>query len=246
MSNLTDALIAAKLVGGSGGSGGGSGLPPITPGSGVVIYPEETLTFGAVSSSIYGAQMSDVTISADEDYTVIFDGVEYSNPPYINVRGKFVFGNASIIGGGADTGEPFAISDAMGPLACLCSQGGTHSLAISQGEPQSPPDGSVLMVQEGAWAAAEIKAGAFYITPTYSGSTITSINRTFAEIISAIDSGATPVLWAEYNGHRSGTPYYVSDVDSESYVNFRTIQPHISPVWVKIEDDGSISQGNDD
>ena len=27
MSNLTDALIAAKLVGGSGGSGGGSGLP---------------------------------------------------------------------------------------------------------------------------------------------------------------------------------------------------------------------------
>ncbi len=29
MSNLTDALIAAKLVGGSGGSGGGSGLPEI-------------------------------------------------------------------------------------------------------------------------------------------------------------------------------------------------------------------------
>lgn len=27
MSNLTDALIAAKLIGGSGGSGGGSGLP---------------------------------------------------------------------------------------------------------------------------------------------------------------------------------------------------------------------------
>lgn len=30
MSNLTDALIAAKLVGGSGGSGGGSGLPSTT------------------------------------------------------------------------------------------------------------------------------------------------------------------------------------------------------------------------
>lgn len=30
MSNLTDALIAAKLVGGSGGSGGGSGLPEVT------------------------------------------------------------------------------------------------------------------------------------------------------------------------------------------------------------------------
>ena len=30
MSNLTDALIAAKLVGGSGGSGGGSGLPSVT------------------------------------------------------------------------------------------------------------------------------------------------------------------------------------------------------------------------
>lgn len=30
MSNLTDALIAAKLMGGSGGSGGGSGLPEVT------------------------------------------------------------------------------------------------------------------------------------------------------------------------------------------------------------------------
>lgn len=59
MSNLTDALIAAKLVGGSGGSGGGSGLPEITDGdkgkvltvietspTSVMFIPEQTLTAG--------------------------------------------------------------------------------------------------------------------------------------------------------------------------------------------------------
>lgn len=46
MSNLTDALIAAKLVGGSGGSGGGSGsvLPPFKFYALVVTYDSTTET----------------------------------------------------------------------------------------------------------------------------------------------------------------------------------------------------------
>ena len=244
MSNLTDALIAAKLVGGSGGSGGGSGLPEITPGSETVIY-DKTLSFNAMGPGVYAASMSEVSIT-DQNYMVSFDSVDY-HPTYKSVSSGFVLGNPAIIRQGADTGEPFAISNLMGgATACFTPQSGSHAVKIAQGEPQSPPDGSVLMVQGGAWAAAEIKEGAFYITPTYSGSTITAIDRTFAEIVSAIDSGAFPILWAEYNGHRIGTPYYVADFDAESSVIFRTIQPSISPVWIKIEDDGSISQGNDD
>ena len=245
MSDLMNAIIAAKLMG--GGGGGGSGLPPITPASGTVIYPEETLTFNPVAANIYAAPMSDVAISADEEYTVFFDGVEYSNPPYITIQGQFVFGNASVIGGGSDTGEPFAISNAMGGvLMCFCAQSGEHSLEISQGEPQSPPDGNVLMVQNGEWAAAALpqSGSAFYITPTYSGSTITAVDRTFDEILAAIDAGLFPVLWSTYNGHRSGAPYFVSDIDASDYISFRTIAPNTAPKWVSIAVDGTISQGS--
>lgn len=65
MSNLTDALIAAKLVGGSGGSGGGSGS-----GGGLYIEyakgsPTLNLTYKQVANAITGGNSVKLGVAAE-------------------------------------------------------------------------------------------------------------------------------------------------------------------------------------
>lgn len=152
MSNLTDALIAAKLVGGSGGSGGGSGLPEIT-------NVEKELYHGTPSfvnqGSGYLSQvpLSDpISVSVGDSVQFTFDGTIY-NCTVSEMQGSQFFGNLSFVGAGEDTGEPFVADLNPQVLVILTTNAGaTHEVALSA-TVQYPPDGTALVVKNGEWKA---------------------------------------------------------------------------------------------
>lgn len=146
MSNLTEALIAAKLVGGSGGSGGGSGLPEITTET-VEIMPEATLSFSS-SGGNYGAP-TDFVPDNGATYVISWDGVDYTCTT-LTQGGMFALGNMLILGG-PDTGEPFLITNMMGTGGWITqSTAATHLCGITQ-ERQTPPNKAILIVEDGEW-----------------------------------------------------------------------------------------------
>lgn len=153
MSNLTDALIAAKLVGGSGGSGGGSGLPEITPGAQTIIFPQTILSF--VDREYYDGETA-LSLTAGESYTISWDGTDYvcvSTPS----EDEISLGNLSLMNPSLpNTGEPFVIDYYYGEgatelMILADNNNASHSIGITQGTPQTPADGSIMQVVNGAW-----------------------------------------------------------------------------------------------
>lgn len=151
MSNLTDALIAAKLMGGSGGSGGGSGLPEIGTETQTVL-PEATLSFSDAGGGMYTAP-TDFVATSGSTYTVTWDGTDYECTPLV-MGGQYALGNMGILGG-EDTGEPFLLTNAMGGnMWITTSSAATHVCKIA-GLVQFPADGSALVVAGGEWAVQD-------------------------------------------------------------------------------------------
>lgn len=154
MSNLTDALIAAKLVGGSGGSGGGSGLPEIES-TATTVFAEQTLAFSE-RGNVYGADPLNLVLAIRETYTVTWDGTDYTCTAVDDGSGGVAIGNLSIWENGPDTGEPFmfgysSLSNAT--YIFSSSTAASHTIKITQ-DSQTPADGTALSVQNGAWAAS--------------------------------------------------------------------------------------------
>lgn len=152
MSNLTEALIAAKLVGGSGGSGGGSGLPEIRTES-VTILPEQSITLesmGGMYSTHIDGQFSLVTGST---ITTVWNGVSY-DCIIKDFDGLYAWGNLSIIGEGSDTGEPFLMSYEGNGIDVVSSSGGSRTVSLATSV-TNYPDGSILVAINGEWAKAE-------------------------------------------------------------------------------------------
>lgn len=150
MSNLTDALIAAKLVGGSGGSGGGSGLPEITTGV-VPLFPESNISFEDYGDGWYSGSFEySGGLNVGEDYIFTWDGVDYTCTAHM---GDFYpyFGNMAIIGESPDTGEPFFCSpdDSFMYINTLSTEA-SHTVAL-KGQGQTPADGSQLIVKNAEW-----------------------------------------------------------------------------------------------
>lgn len=151
MSNLTDALIAAKLVGGSGGSGGGSGLPEIT-------NVEKELYHGTPSFVNQGGEYlchvplsEPISVSVGDSVQFTFDGTSY-NYTVSEIQDSQDFGNLSLAGAGEDTGEPFVASLNPQTLEIMTTNAGaTHEVALSA-TVQYPPDGTALVVKNGEWA----------------------------------------------------------------------------------------------
>ena len=111
--SVIDAIIAKKLCGG----GGGSVPKPLTydympegyPKKGmqtITLMEEQELEFD-LNEGLYGAGLTEVLeLIGGQTYTVNWDGTEYECVCVV-IESIHVLGNLSILGAGADTGEPF-------------------------------------------------------------------------------------------------------------------------------------------
>lgn len=162
MSNLTDALIAAKLVGGSGGSGGGSGLPEIEMAESTTpLIASESVSFTQQGDMYMGVVIKALSIVVGDTVQVTWDGTNYVCPVF-DFEGLAGWGNMSILDMGSDTGEPFLMyyGSEGGTSATEMSTlqaGASHTIALDKVTlVQTPPDGYVLMVVDGEWKAAPL------------------------------------------------------------------------------------------
>jgi len=149
MSNLTDAIIAAKLMG-NGGGGGGGGLPPITTETETIVETQSlsfTSSYGMLIAAVAGA------LVADTNYTVSFDGTDYDVTGFL-FSGIPTAGNLAIAEMGADTGEPFLCQNDSGQIMIAVATGATHTVGISSST-TNYPDGSILIAIGGEWQKAE-------------------------------------------------------------------------------------------
>lgn len=188
MSNLTDALIAAKLVGGSGGSGGGSGLPEIRDEETELL--NKTLTFFDPGMGKYLSEVDvDFSLSVGSVYTVKWDNVDYTCTAVDIIGGsstRTVIGNVSIMGLTPDTGEPFmAYMPQTGKLDFYTtSTSASHDIVIS-GMAQIPANGSGLVVEDGEWAEVPIALPPVTVLGNYNTSThcVDLIDYTWDEVL---------------------------------------------------------------
>ena len=100
-----------------------------------VLVEESTVSFTNVSANIYyGAISTTIELAAGETYEVSWDGAVYECVCE-SVSGFPAIGNMSIIGAGADTGEPFAISplaDNRGTEIYTLDTSASHAISISR------------------------------------------------------------------------------------------------------------------
>lgn len=155
MSDLMNAIIAAKLMG--NGGGGGGGLPPITTGSDVTVMETQALSFSDMGRTV-AALIDAYTFVNGATYAVTFDANTYNCVATVTEDGDGTMGNHSIMSPGApDTGEPFLIMclplDERGYIVATST--GTHTVGIVQKGLQSPSNGSALIVVDGEWSEQE-------------------------------------------------------------------------------------------
>lgn len=148
MSNLTEALIAAKLMG-NGGGGGGGGLPPI--GTVETVLGDGTIPFENNGRFYKGTAVADFNYAVGETYTITWDNTPYTCTAY-SLMGTAVVGNASIMGMGEDTGEPFfSVTQGGRVIFFTAETEATHDIVIV-GLAQFPPDSTALVVVNGEWS----------------------------------------------------------------------------------------------
>lgn len=99
-----------------------------------VLVEESTVSFTNPSASIYyGSIPTTIELIAGDTYKVSWDGVTYECVCK-SVSGFPVIGNMSIMGAGADTGEPFVISplaDNRGTEIYTLDTSASHAISIS-------------------------------------------------------------------------------------------------------------------
>lgn len=155
MSNLTDAIIAAKLVGGSGGSGGGSGLPEIRTET-TTILAEQSVAFSKDQGGMYIAGVSgQYPINVGDSITVNWDGTTYECIVG-EMMGYTMWGNLAIAGGSPDTGEPFCMVTGEEGMEMYAASGESHTVELIS-TTYNPPAGSILIVENGEWAEKSIE-----------------------------------------------------------------------------------------
>lgn len=146
MSNLTEALIAAKLV---GGSGGGSGLPEIRTET-TTILAEQSVAFSKDQGGMYIASVSgQYPINVGDSITVNWDGTTYECIVG-EMMGYTMWGNLAIAGGSPDTGEPFCMVTGEGGMEMYAASGESHTVELISTS-YNPPAGSILIVENREW-----------------------------------------------------------------------------------------------
>ena len=98
-----------------------------------VLIEEITVAFMDTGEGFYGAQFkSSFEATAGETYKVYWDGAAYELT-CVDYNGKLVIGNPSIMGGGADTGEPFCMTvfNGVGIMIATTDTSESHTFSIS-------------------------------------------------------------------------------------------------------------------
>lgn len=206
MSNLTDALIAAKLVGGSGGSGGGSGLPAPVQWEAVTVPTE--YSFSESQPGIYAGNgnVSDWEVNVGDVLRLTWDGTPYEITLF-DLHDRIVGGNTSIVGEGTDTGEPFFVFFSKGHFQFITKETDTtHVISFDQWEVL--PDGTIMQVVDGEWTTVESLTKPLLITLNENE----EINITYNQWWNAIRSASNIVIYDE-----SSHTYYpvVAPYDSD-------------------------------
>lgn len=161
MSDLMNAIIAAKLMG-NGGGGGGGGLPPIEmTESTTPLIASQSVSFTQQGDEYMGAVVKALSIVVGDTVKVTWDGTSYTCPVF-DFEGYAGWGNLSMYDMGPDTGEPFIMyygsegGVSVTEMSTLQS-GASHTIALDKvALVQTPPDGYVLMVVDGEWKAAPL------------------------------------------------------------------------------------------
>ena len=150
-----------------GGGGGGSVPKPLTYDYMPEGYPtktvqtttlmeEQELAFAHVTNGMYAAFMDTaLDIVGGQTYTVSWDGTEYECVFFDNGKNAY-FGNASIVGSGEDTGEPFIYDFYQKAFATLDASA-SHTISVkTAGEVVTP------MAEEFLPASAKNATTVFY------------------------------------------------------------------------------------
>lgn len=139
----------------------GEVLPEITPENQTVVFAEQSVSFSGPAGGPYVGMLQGVSIASGVTYTVTWNGTTYtcvgSEISMDGETGVFV-GNLSIYGIGENTGEPFLFTYGSGLTGTnvITTTAGPHTISVAVGTPQTPADGSVMIVQNGAWVAASL------------------------------------------------------------------------------------------
>lgn len=147
MSDLMNAIIAAKLVG--GGGGGGSGLPPIETET-TTILAEQSVAFSNQGGMYMGGVTGDYDIHVGDAITVSWDGDTYECVVF-DMMGFATWGNVAIAGATPDTGEPFCMVAGGEGVEMYAASGEAHTVGLASTS-YTPPAGSILIVENGEWA----------------------------------------------------------------------------------------------
>lgn len=103
-----------------------------------VLVEESTVTFVDNGRGFYMAQFpSAFEATVGETYKVYWDGDVYERT-CVDYNGKLVIGNLSIMGSGADTGEPFCMSvvNGDGIIITTADTSASHTFSISAFVPE--------------------------------------------------------------------------------------------------------------
>lgn len=181
----------------NGGGGGGSGLPPISTETEEIIALQ-TLAFED-QGGMYGATVAGTfDIAAGDAFTVSWDGDDYDvtvfNVPGIGIP---AFGNLSIAGMGADTGEPFfgGYMEGMGLQIIASTSDPTHEVGISS-TVYTPANGSILIVEGGEWKANPIANYVPALARVVSDSSVTVAAHSLEVYSGAVTVTGVPSSWS--------------------------------------------------
>ena len=145
--SVIDAIIAKKLC---GGGGGGSVPKPLTydympegyPTKTVqttVLMEEQELAFSTKGDGLYVAALIDaLDVVGGQTYTVNWDGTEYECV-CIDHGSSITLGNISIMGEGANTGEPFLFLPTEQNVVVTLDTSASHTISVkTTGETVTP------------------------------------------------------------------------------------------------------------
>lgn len=195
MSNLTDALIAAKLIGAQGGgSGGGSGLPAPVQWDEVIAPTEYSFSEAQPGIYVCNGNVSGWELNVGDVLRLTWDGAPYEIALF-DLNNKIVGGNTSIVGEGIDTGEPFFAFFVGGGRFQLITKeiGASHIISFAQREVL--PDGTIMQVIDGEWTTVADSTKPLLITLNGND----EIDITYNQWRNALRSASNIVIYDESN-----------------------------------------------